>query len=179
MAVPGGRIAAELAPPLAILALSLWLRGQIAIDPASLRASRGLFGPGFWPELMLAGVAFCAAGWLVMNLLGLLRGSTGPQAPAPADPHYDTRRAIAGVGMALAYGVLIPFIGFALATLLFVLGWMLLGGYRRPVGVAVVALLGVAGVLWFFAGVALMPLDLGKGAFESATVSLYRALRIY
>lgn len=179
MAVPARRVAAGLIPPLLILATALWLRGHVAVDPASLRASRGLFGPGFWPMLMLAGVAFCAAGWLAMNVVALLRPSAGGVAAEPQAAQYDTGRAIVGVGLALAYGAVIPAIGFGFATLLFVLGWMLLGGYRRPLGVAAVALLGVAGVLWFFAGIALMPLDLGKGAFEGATVAVYRLLRIY
>lgn len=176
MNLPARRVASALLPPLLILATALWLYGHVAVDPASLRASRGMFGPGFWPGLMLAGVAFCAAGWLLRNALALRRM---PAAPAADASHYDTPRAVVGVGLALAYGVAIPAVGFALATLLFVIAWMLLGGYRRPLGVAAVALLGVAGVLWFFAGVAMMPLDLGKGVFEGATVGLYRMLRIF
>lgn len=171
------RAAAALAPPLLALALSIWLRDHIAVDPRSLRASRGLFGPGFWPGAMLAGVAVCATGWLVRNALALARGPAPARHAAAADP--ATARVLAGIALIVAYGMLIAPMGFAFATLLFVAAWMVLGGVRRPLTVLAVAVLGTATMMWFFAGVALMPLDLGKGAFETATVAVYKALRIF
>jgi len=162
--------------PLLFLAAASWLSFHIAVDQSSLRVSRGRFGPGFWPGLMLAGIAVCAAGWFLRNAF---RPRRIERDPAAGEGLYRNGRAAVGIGLVVLYGVLIPPIGFAFATLLFVLAWMLLGGVRRPLTVVLVGGLGTAALLWFFAGVALMPLDLGKGPFESATVALYRLLRIY
>jgi putative tricarboxylic transport membrane protein len=45
--------------------------------------------------------------------------------------------------------------------------------------VGLISVLGTIGILYFFVKLSAMPLDRGKGAFEQATVALYRLLGIY
>ena len=73
----------------------------------------------------------------------------------------------------------IPLIGIAWATPVFIAGWLLLGGVRKPLVVGLVSILGSVGTLYFFVKLSQMPLDRGKGVFEQATVALYRLLGIY
>jgi putative tricarboxylic transport membrane protein len=133
---------------------------------------------------MLIGMAICAALILARNLLAMASGigrrsATATTGPAFGGTQYDSRRAALGIVLVLIYGFAIPWVGFAIATFAFVAIWMIVGDVRKPVTVAAVTILGTIVTLWFFAGVALMPLDLGRGAFESTTIALYRALRIY
>ena len=69
--------------------------------------------------------------------------------------------------------------GFAWTTPIFIVGWLLLGGLRRPLLIALTSILGTAGVLYFFVKVSTMPLDRGRDVFEQATLTLYRLLGIY
>ena len=56
---------------------------------------------------------------------------------------------------------------------------LVLGGYRRPVAVALVSTIGTLLILYLFVKASAMPLDRGKGIFEQATIVLYRLLGIY
>ena len=81
--------------------------------------------------------------------------------------------------LAVAIGIAIPLVGIAWATPVFIAGWLLLGGVRKPVSVGLISVLGTIGVLYFFVKLSQMPLERGRGVFEQATVALYRVLGIY
>ena len=139
--------------------------------------ARGIVSPVTWPKAML--LAAAAAGGLLalVNLLELL----SLRKPSPAEPgeDYHEGRSIGAVALLVAYGVAIPFIGIAWSTPLFIAGWLLLGGIRQPAKVGLISVLGTVSILYFFVKLSAMPLDRGKGAFEQATLALYRLLGIY
>ena len=139
--------------------------------------ARGIVSPVTWPKAML--LAAAAAGFLlaVVNLLEVL----SLREPSPAEPgeDYHEGRSIGAVALLVAYGIAIPFIGIAWSTPLFIAGWLVLGGIRKPLTVGLISILGSIGILYFFVKLSAMPLDRGKGVFEQATVALYRLLGIY
>jgi putative tricarboxylic transport membrane protein len=166
----------RLAVPLGGALLAMLLAERFVapgVDVAAL--SRGMVGPTTWPKAMLYCAALCAAGMFVVRLVESARPSRPAEEPSP----YHEGRSAAAVGLLVAYGIAIPFIGLAWATLAFLAAWIVLGGVRRPALVTLVATLGTAGILYLFVKVSLMPLDRGKGVFEQATVALYRVLGIY
>jgi len=140
--------------------------------------ARGVVGPATWPKAML----LCAAAAATLLAFGRLLELFAPRsssAPAADADEYHEARSIGALALLLGYGVAIPLVGFAWATPVFIAGWLLLGGLRRPLLVGLTSILGTLGILYFFVKVSLMPLDRGKGIFEQATVALYRLLGIY
>ena len=139
--------------------------------------ARGVVSPVTWPKAMLLCAAAAAALLALVHLLELL--SLREQRPPEKGEDYHEARSIGAIALLLAYGIVIPFVGIAWATPVFIAGWLLLGGVRKPLTVGLVSILGTIGMLYFFVKLSLMPLDRGKGAFEQATVALYRLLGIY
>jgi putative tricarboxylic transport membrane protein len=167
--VPGVALPLAAAAVIAATAL-LWIAP--GVDVAAM--SRGVIGPTTWPKAMLLAAAACAAFLALERVLFGLKA----ESPSPAVDYHEGRSAGA-MALVIAYGVAIPVIGIAWSTPLFIAGWLLLGGLRAPLTVALVSVLGTVGLLYFFVKLSLMPLDRGKGVFEQATVALYRLLGIY
>ena len=145
------------------------------VDFASM--ARGVVSPVTWPKAMLLAAAAAGALLALVRLLELL--SLREPNPAQTGEDYHEGRSIGAVALLVAYGVAIPFIGIAWSTPVFIAGWLLLGGIRKPLTVGLVSILGSVGMLYFFVKLSVMPLDRGKGVFEQATVALYRLLGIY
>ena len=146
------------------------------IDLAAM--SRGVVGPTSWPKAMLLAAAAAAGFLALLRLLELLALRTVREPEEPGED-YDEARSLGAIALVIGYGVAVPLIGIAWATPLFLAGWLVLGGLRRPLAVTLVSILGTLGVLYFFVKVSVMPLDRGKGVFEQATLALYRLLGIY
>lgn len=139
-------------------------------------------GPAAWPGTMLALTAFCAALWLIQELVAWRRGRPAPvEAPEAAgeDEAYVYTKAVIGLVLITAYGWLLPITGFALTTALFMALWCILGGVRNPLVVVPVSLIGTAALLWMFMGLAVMPLPRGVSAFDQISIALLQALGIY
>jgi putative tricarboxylic transport membrane protein len=168
------RVALPLATAAACVVIALF-RIAPGVDFASM--ARGVVTPATWPKAMLLSAAAAAALLALVNLLELL-SLREPRAAAPPEEYHEGR-SIGSIALLLAYGISIPFIGIAWATPVFIAGWLVLGGIRKPLTVSLISILGTIGVLYFFVKLSLMPLDRGKGVFEQATVALYRLLGIY
>jgi putative tricarboxylic transport membrane protein len=132
---------------------------------------------------MLAAIAVFSAIWLVQEVLAWRRGrdviDAGDALPEPEREHYHYRKAFAGLVMILAYGWLLPVIGFPLATVIFTLAWCLLGGIRNKAALLLVPTVGTAALLWLFMGLALMPLSRGRGVFDQISIAVLQTLGIY
>lgn len=178
MAISTGS-ALRLALPLAAGAAA-WLLGRYFISPGvDVDAmARGAVGPATWPKTMLYCAAACALGLFVRNAAAALRNPGRAAKNRSGEPGYHELRAIAAIALVAAYGVAIPLIGFAWSTLAFVAGWLALGRVRALVA-APVAVLGTVALLYMFVKVSVMPLDRGRGAWEQATLALYRLLGIH
>ncbi len=170
--------ALRIALPLAVAASCTYIaffRISPGMDFSAM--ARGIVSPVTWPKAMLLSAAAAGALLALVNLLELL-SLRAPRAEVAGEEYHEAR-SIGSIALLVAYGIAIPFIGIAWATPVFIAGWLLLGGIRQPVKVALIAILGSIGVLYFFVKLSLMPLERGKGVFEQATVALYRLLGIY
>jgi putative tricarboxylic transport membrane protein len=170
-----------LAVPLAIaLAAVVIARNFIAPGVDLEGMARGLAGPGTWPKAMLYCAAACSVAIFIRNLVPKREtAKSAAELAEGGDADCDYVKATAGMIVLAAYGFGITQIGMPWATLAFIAAWLLLAGLRRPLPVALVSVIGTAGVLYLFVKICLMPLDRGKGVFEEATVLLYRLLGIY
>lgn len=163
--------------PLALAAVAWLLATRYLAPGVDVDAmGRGPLGPVTWPKAMLyclmaSALALCALrGWQALR---------PPAAATAVADEYHEARGGAGIALLIAYAWLVPETGFAIATFGFVTGWLLLGGLRRPLAILLTASVGTVALLYLFVKVSLMPLDRGRGAFETVTVALYRLLGIY
>ena len=144
------------------------------------RASAVGLGPAAWPRAMLMGLAFFSALWIARDIWVLSRAGRRPTLSIPTeDEHYHFGKALVGLVMIVAYGWLLPVLGFALSTAIFIATWCLFGGLRNLKVVVPVTLIGTIALLWLFMGLALMPLPRGAGVFGEFSIWLLRATGIY
>jgi putative tricarboxylic transport membrane protein len=169
-----------LAAPVSFLAAAAVMLGFITDRPEEARAmARGIAGPTTWPTIMLYGVMLFALAWAVQRLALVMRHREGlPPVAAPMTVAGGPRVWF-GIVLVLAYGYSLPLIGFALATVIYIALWLLLGGIRSPLQVTLTSVVGTVVFLYFFIKLALMPLDRGVGAIGEFSVALYRLLGIY
>ncbi len=168
-------------PPLRLIAPLGGVVLAIALYPGTWgldAVARGQLGPGFWPRLALIGLAgACAAKfveeWRRARRAGVIASeAAGPAAIAPA-------KLVAGIVLVLLYALLAPWLGFALASALFVAAFLVLCGMRSLPAIAANVVIGTIGLLYLFVKVVYLPLPKGDGPFEALTLVLYRALRLF
>jgi putative tricarboxylic transport membrane protein len=127
----------------------------------------GEVGSGFWPLLSLAAATALSALWLVRNLAAYAREK--PRAASEASPEAiagvrDRRRKVAlSVACLLGYIVLMPWIGFILSTMLFILTFILALEERRMKVLVISPVLITAAIIIVFAKFITMPLPKGVG----------------
>ncbi len=172
---------ARLIFPVFILALCAFLWTHIAMKGGALDAVPSAVGPGGWPRAMIVGLALFAALTLIVEFIEWrqtqLRGGD-PEIEAIEKNRLEPI-ALAGVGVILAYGFSIPYLGFALATALFIVIWCIMGRIRSWLTIGLVSILGTIVLLYMFVALAKMPLNRGVEPFNGWTISVYRLLRIY
>ena len=132
-------------------------------------------GPASWPRVMLLGLLLSGVVW------GLTRGfSTNDAERSPdGDSGKDNAKLICGAVAVVLYGIAMIYIGFALATFLFLVAWFALGGMGRVLPAMTYSFLGTLATLYLFLKVAYLPLPRGVGFMDTLTVQLYHLLRIY
>ena len=142
----------------------------------------GRIGPDVWPKAILAFMALLCVYEITRRLL--TRGSEGAASlvkmgDAAAAPR-ETRPAMLAAGIALiaAYVVAVPWIGFFAATALFLAAFTWVGGFRRPVAVAVLALAGSLALVVVFMRIAYISLPLGEGPFRTLSLALLRLIGV-
>lgn len=156
-----------------VLGAALLLAAARSLDAV---APPGQLGPGFWPRLVLIGLALACVVQLVTDRRDVPEARP---AVAQAAPAVSTARLGASVAAVLAYVVAAPLLGFPLATVGFVVVFMLLAGARRARGIAATAVVGTVVLLYTFVKLVYLPFPKGAGAFERVTLALYRALGIF
>jgi hypothetical protein len=160
------------APVVGLIAALSLLPGTRAFDEA---AREGQLGPGFWPRIVLIGLALACAAKIVAEW----------RRPADPDGEDADRAAISwpklavAVALILGYVLLVPLLGWAFVTLAFIGGFVWLCGARSTAAIVANAALGTVGLLYLFVKLVYLPLPKGDGPFEMLTLAVYRALRIF
>ncbi|HET7341586.1 MAG TPA: tripartite tricarboxylate transporter TctB family protein [Methylomirabilota bacterium] len=168
----------RLLPPLAGAALAVGL--LLASRGLDDVAREGQLGPGFWPRLVLVGLALACLVKLAADWRQRRRWPIALRAADDAKAEEISRpRLAAGIALIVLYALATPWIGFALATSVFVAAFMTLAGARSPVVIGANALGGTVVLLYVFVRLVYLPLPKGAGAFESITLALYRALHLF
>ena len=138
----------------------------------------GEVGSGFWPMLSLGMTIILSLIWLVTNLRNYSRqqGKPAGEPPAPAErlEAWRRRRKIALCSLCLlAYIVILPWIGFILSTVLFILAFVLALEEKRKSVLIVSPLMITAAVIIIFAKFITIPLPKGVGMFAEFSRFFY------
>ena len=172
-------IAARISIPCGFLAAALILPSFMFDRPLRIRA-RGP-GPDVWPTVFLNAIAAIALFWVIAEIWTLYAAHKRKKAYPVAQniEAYSYPKAALAIALLLAFGWLLPSVGFPIAATLFIFCWCFLGGIRSPVALIAVSFIGMLTLLWIFMGLALMPLSRGIGVFDEFTVWFLRLVRIY
>ena len=140
----------------------------------------GDMGSGFWPILILSSAIFFSLLVLIFNTRKYLQEKKALDA-APPEPAVKSPREVKEARMKLilsvvcllVYILVMPYIGFVLATLLYVLAFILALGERRKWVVAVSPFLVTAMAVAVFGKFITMPLPRGVEAFAAFSRIFY------
>ena len=135
----------------------------------------GQLGPGFWPQLLCVGV--CA----LVRVAQKLRARPEPASDAAKAgelDHFRWQRLALALALVVGYVFGTVFLGYILATTLFFVAFVWLGGQRRwyvaPLGLAVSLVFA-----FVFLKVVYVSLPSGIGVFDQLSVLLYRLIGVY
>jgi putative tricarboxylic transport membrane protein len=133
-------------------------------------------GPGFWPQVLCVGIGIGALVRLGQKLRSQESRVVGDAASEAGELRMP--RVALGVVLVVGYVVGMLFLGYILATALFLIAFIYLGGQRKWYVVP----LGIASSLLFayvFLKVVYIALPSGVGIFDQLTVLLYELLGVY
>jgi len=152
-------------------------------------AGPGRIGPEFWPKAILVAMGLLCAWEIVKRLVlrsrsearglvGALDRPQGAEGAAGAETPFRPGMLAAGIALVFGYVLAVPWLGFFVATAVFLAAFPWCGGLRRP---ALTATLGVAGSLVLvvmFMRVAYISLPLGEGPFRALSLALLAAIGV-
>jgi putative tricarboxylic transport membrane protein len=159
---------------LMLLASVLLYLAATKIDANTGGGSR--IGPDVWPKAIIVFMGLLCAWELVKRALRGAPAAAG-EAPAAAKPLKPAPLA-GGIALVVGYVFVVPWMGFFLATALFLAGFSWIGGSRRPGLVAAVSLAGSLILVVLFMRVAYISLPLGENPFQQLSLLLLRLIGV-
>jgi putative tricarboxylic transport membrane protein len=129
-------------------------------------------GPDFWPKLAIGLMALLC----IIEAMRALAGATSGQGLADLLEGADEEEKrshpfllLGGIALIVAYAVLVPILGFLLGSLLFMVGFMYLGGYRNHVAIWSIAIAATFVIAFVFLRFAYVSLPRGEPPFDRFT----------
>lgn len=171
-------LSSGLSGPAAVTLVSVGLLVRVS-STESLGVQADAYGPQSWPLFTLVLLVLGMALLCAFRVRDLLRGTTGPSSSPEPPPLPGASRVIGATALIALYGAGFVYAGFLFSTIAFLALWLVYMRYRRPLGVALISVLGAVLPLYLLIKVAYMPLPRGVGVLEEATVQLYHWLRLF
>lgn len=139
----------------------------------------GRLGPSFWPQAILILLIITAA----VDCFVEARKAPARAAAYVARAEESGGKRVwwlmaLGLVAILAYVNLASLVGFPLANALFMLAFMMLGGFKRPIPAALISLIGTVVLVLLFVRIVYVSLPLGLGPFQNLTLWIYYLLGI-
>ncbi len=132
----------------------------------------GSLGPDFWPKLAIGLMALLC---IVETIRALAGASSGPgladllEGGGEEEKRSHPFLLVGGIALIVAYAVLVPILGFLLGSLLFMAGFMYLGGYRNHVALWSIAIAATFVIAFVFLRFAYVSLPRGEPPFDRFT----------
>jgi len=144
----------------------------------------GRIGPDAWPKAIIVFMGLLCAWEIARRLAVRPRGGGPGAAGAEADdasqapPAMQAGKLAAGAGLVFAYVITVPWLGFFVATVVFLAVFPWFGGMRRPVLTTALGLAGGLALVIVFMRVAYISLPLGEGPFRALSLALLSAIGV-
>ncbi len=167
---------------LAVAAFLYHLAGTITYP-----ARPGQLGPDFWPRIAIVIIALAClyeiARLLVVgsgeSVQGIAEHLQGEEPDADAEGgRRRTGLLLGGLVLTLVYAVLVPKLGFLLASYLFLIVFMYLGGIRNHVAIWATSTVGMLVFAFIFLKVVYVSLPRGEPPFDQVTQFVMNLLLI-
>lgn len=154
-------------------------------------ASATRIGPDFWPKIIIGALAVLCIYEIAKRLIigeardagGLTAGLGLPLDAADnelieSQALVDNRKLVAGIAVIAGFVFGVAYLGFFIATALFVTLFCWIGGYRRTAPVVLASVLGAFVLLVIFMRVTYVSLPLGVGPFKTLSVLLLQLIGV-
>jgi putative tricarboxylic transport membrane protein len=159
--------------PYAVLLAAAAVFYAIAGD-MEFQAQPGTLGPDFWPKAALVLMGLVCLYEIARALLfgkavethGIAHVLEGDEAEEEEEAPRRPVLLVAGGALTLAYGVFITILGFPLATFIYLVAFMYLGGYRAHATIWLSSLIGIAVIANLFLNVVYVSLPRGIPPFD-------------
>jgi cytochrome c oxidase subunit IV len=181
-----GRLARAAPYALLLAVAGVLYNFALSIDTS---AAAGRIGPDVWPRAVLVLLAVVCVYELAKSFLaadarsagGLLQGyldasMASVEAQSAAPP--SALRLALGLGVTLAYVLLVGVLGFFVATAAYLAAFVAVGGYRRWGLIAACALGGSLAMVVVFMKIVYVSLPLGVGPFRALSICLLALLGV-
>lgn len=170
---------AELVPEIALLVISIYL--FVLAGSFESSSEPGQLGPGFWPRMAAAGLAIAVIVRMIQTVVARNRPIVKVRSEfdefAAEEAVLDWTRLGIGIVLAVAYVLATMFVGYLIATALFLAAFIWIGGQRQWY-VPLIAVVGALVLSYVFIGVVFVSLPTGVGIFDTVTVAVYQLLGI-
>ena len=173
-----------LAPYAALFAGAAYLYRNAGAFASAARP--GQLGPDFWPRAVLALLMLVCACEIVRRLV--FGQAARDAVPAPHEGEHpdaagdETRypwRLAAGIGLTIAYVLVLDWLGFFVTTALFLALFMIVGRYARTRVIAITSLAGSLAFVFVFMKIVYVSLPLGRGPFKALSVWILAMLGVH
>ena len=143
----------------------------------------GQLGPDFWPRAVLVLLMIVCGVEMARRALGAAQAppaaGAGKAQPHEAEEARYPRLLAGGIAISVAYVPGIEYLGFFVATALYLAAFMLIGRYRRPAIVAAASIGGSLAFIYVFMKIVYVSLPLGVGPFRHVSTALLAVLGIH
>jgi putative tricarboxylic transport membrane protein len=169
-------------PYLTVFAVGAFL--YYSAENFEFEEASGRIGPGAWPKLILL-LLLASAVWGVAS--SVIRSGSFAQQSTEHDetailirpPEIYPSLVWLAVATTVGYLLLMPIIGFFLATIVFCFVLMYLGHYRRPAHVAFISVAIAFAFTFMFMRVVYVALPVGVAPFDDVSYALMAAIGVH
>jgi putative tricarboxylic transport membrane protein len=156
---------AEISIAAIVLISSCFLYYQTKLFPKTRISD---IGPEYWPQLLLGGLIILSI-FLLIDIYKrrtALAATTAEQQPYPARFWYT-------LALAIVYTIIMPYIGFAVSTLLFSLVIMRVLGVKNPKDLLMISAGTTVLFVVLFPKIMAVPMPRGVGVFRAISLFFY------
>jgi putative tricarboxylic transport membrane protein len=169
-------------PYVAVFAVGAFL--YYSAENFEFEEASGRIGPGAWPKLILL-LLLASALWGAMS--STLRNGRSVQQSAEQDetatlirpPEIYPWRVWLAVALTVGYLIVMPYIGFFLATIVYSFVLIYLGDYRRLAPLAVISVAIALTFTFMFMRVVYVALPVGMAPFDSLSYALMATIGVH
>lgn len=141
----------------------------------------GRIGPDAWPKIVLA-LLLATCIWQMGRILifgAAPVSSVDDELPMAADEGDFTYLALLAIAVTVVYAFLLPWLGFFVATVLYLAGIAYVGRYRRVLPLVATSIIAPIVLIFVFMKIVYVALPLGTGPFKDITLALLKILGVH